>query len=252
MLIEFSAICSDVNPLLAIPTILTDPAPEQVTCKLDFTNLANYRFGSSIAFQDHAEAAKPTLPAAMTTTPAAAASTPDSHLPEKTASSSDINGSGPVTSGVGADETQDSHVVSAPSLESTKFEPSTMSFVLILKLALGQLMQDASQQKLASTTAQIRTNRSLNQRKGQTQRIHLSKIRVALRPQRIAKRHAKLRHRHERLFKLLATGLRRKPSQPTTRLRTRPRQSMKARVGQCPPIQRAWIRISQMLQHSQY
>lgn len=77
---ECSTIWSDFNPLLAIPSQITDLSPLWATCKIDVPSLGNYWIDPPIALQEQHSAAAPTLPSSLTivTTSAAPGPTPTS------------------------------------------------------------------------------------------------------------------------------------------------------------------------------
>ncbi|UJO24563.1 uncharacterized protein CLAFUR5_13860 [Fulvia fulva] len=83
---QCSTIWSDVNPLLAIPTMITDLAPEFSTCIIESNgNLANFWFDPPIALQPAAAKATPTLSSQPSTTPASVGDSPIKPTPDSTA-----------------------------------------------------------------------------------------------------------------------------------------------------------------------
>lgn len=75
---QCGTIWSDSNPLLAIPTQISDLSPSWSSCKIDVPNLGNYWIDPPIALQEQHSVAAPTLPSSpeIVTTPAVPSSTP--------------------------------------------------------------------------------------------------------------------------------------------------------------------------------
>ncbi|KXT06844.1 hypothetical protein AC578_7185 [Pseudocercospora eumusae] len=137
-----NTIYKHLNPLVGLPTQLTDLDPEWKTCTLNPENMAGFWYDPPIALTAQKSAAQPTLPSAKTTTPAAAASTPTRPIAASTkhdpvssamalASSSTKQGPSKPTSSAVDSQDQGSPPVTDPSHSTysvTKIISTTLSF----------------------------------------------------------------------------------------------------------------------------